>query len=565
MSQRELFIFPTRDKKPLTKNGLYDAQLESTWTGEESDQWGAPCGEKNGFFVIDVDAKHGGLESAASIQWGDTLIVPTPGGGYHVYYQYDEAKVGALKNGVGVLPGIDIRNNGGYVCLYAEVDFSAINTIPADVLSLLSSALKKSQRESVANVHGEVGEGGRNAYLAKAAGRMQKIGVLTLAALQEVNENQCSPPLDDAEVEQVFRSVGRYAPESTPGEDETPQPKIVWAADMVGSMFEFLRDKGKTLGEPTGVKSLDELLGGGKRLGELTVTMAEAKTGKNTFWHYQQRTMLDKGIAVGYASRELSPETEVLPNLLTLKMGKNLYKAQVTEDEVIAAIADWKLAFAPGYGAFQGNQLFDWLDECIRHGVQYFYIDHLHYCMMDAEDFKLVSEFGRKLKTYCKTHQIHIDLIVQPKVRPMYKSGDKMVKQDMDINMLRGGASLGQVLDSLITMDRLTDEDGNLTNVVKVDLKRARSKMAKTGTFFMNYDFNTMTFSECGDPREAEPERVTNAGPPRDRTGQSPFSARREDARVPGYGTSRSGEFFDLKRSVNKMLTTVKEIKNETK
>jgi hypothetical protein len=54
--------------------------------------------------------------------------------------------------------------------------------------------------------------------------------------------------------------------------------------------------------------------------------MAEAKTGKNTFWHFQQRTMLDKGVAVGYASRELSPETEVLPNLLTLKIGKNLYK-----------------------------------------------------------------------------------------------------------------------------------------------------------------------------------------------------------------------------------------------
>jgi hypothetical protein len=212
-------------------------------------------------------------------------------------------------------------------------------------------------------------------------------------------------------------------------------------------------------------------------------------------------------------------------------MGKNLYKAQVTEEEVFAAIAEWKLAFAPGYGAFQGNQLFDWLDECIRHGVQYFYIDHLHYCLMDAEDFSLVSEFGRKLKTYCKTHQIHVDLIIQPKVRPTYKMGDKLVKADMDINMLRGGSNLGQVLDSLITMDRLIDDDGNLTNVVKVELKRARSKMAKTGTFFMHYDFNTMTFSECGDPRDVEPARVTNDGPPRDRTGQSPIlGAERERA-----------------------------------
>jgi hypothetical protein len=60
----------------------------------------------------------------------------------------------------------------------------------------------------------EIGEGGRNAYLAKAAGRMQKIGVLTLAALQEVNERDCSPPLDAYEVEQVYHSIARYAPES---------------------------------------------------------------------------------------------------------------------------------------------------------------------------------------------------------------------------------------------------------------------------------------------------------------------------------------------------------------
>lgn len=550
---RELFIFPTRDKRPLTARGFHDAQPESAWTGEESEQWGAPTGEKNGFFVVDVDAKKNGLETAASIDWGNGTIVNTPGGGYHVFYKYDEATCAEIKNGVDLLPGIDVRTTGGYVVLYAGVNVEALSEPPAGILNLLRSSSRKqalpSLRKADGDAQAEIGEGGRNAYLAKAAGRMQKIGVLTLAALQEVNDRDCSPPLDAYEVEQVYHSIARYAPESTPAEDETPEAKIVWAGDMVKGMFEFLRDKGKTLGEPTGVKALDELLGGGKRLGELTVTMAEAKTGKNTFWHFQQRTMLDKGVAVGYASRELSPETEVLPNLLTLKIGKNLYKAQVTEEEVMAAIADWKLAFAPGYGAFQGNQLFDWLDECIRHGVQYFYIDHLHYCLNDAEDFKLLSEFGRKLKTYCKTHQIHIDLIIQPKVRGMYKSGEKMVKQDMDIGMLRGGASLGQVLDSLITMDRLMDEAGNLTNVVKVDLKRARSKMAKTGTFFMRYDFNTMTFSECGDPTGA----TTAEGAAEDNARSTPF--RRGDANKPSasFGESKNGEFFNLKRTVDKM------------
>jgi hypothetical protein len=554
----ELNIFPVKDKRPMTSNGFKDARPESTWAGTESDMWAAPTGEINGFLVIDVDKKSGGLETAAAFNWGDTLKVNTPGGGYHLYYAYDKEKDAEIKTSASVLPGIDIRNTGGYVCLYAEVDFERIKPMPETIRTILCAQNKRFKASKPllggpSDGKGSTQEGGRNAFIAGAAGRMQRLGVLTLSALLEINEKECTPPLDDYEVEAVFNSVSRYTPASTPDEDEIPQPKIIWAADMVKTMFEHLRDKGKTLGESTGIKALDDLLGGGKRLGELTVTMAEAKTGKNTFWHFQQLGMLNKGTPIGYASRELSPETEVLPNLLTLKIGKNIYKQQVTEDEVMAAISDWKLAFAPGYGEFTGNELWDWLDECIRHGVQFFYIDHLHYCLRDSEDFKLLAEFGRKLKTYCKTHQIHIDLIIQPKVRPMYKSGDKMVKQDMDIGMLRGGASLGQVLDSLITMDRLQDEDGNLTNVVKVDLKRARSKMARTGTFFMLYDFHSMTFKECGDPRHKEETKADNSR-------SNPH--RREDAdkpsnygsKAPGYAESKSGEFFNLKRSVSTMI-----------
>jgi hypothetical protein len=111
------------------------------------------------------------------------------------------------------------------------------------------------------------------------------------------------------------------------------------------------------------------------------------------------------------------------------------------------------------------------------------------------------------------------------------------------------------VLDSLITMDRLTDDDGNLTNVVKVDLKRARSKLARTGTFFMAYDFNTMTFRECADPRGGDEPAA-----PADNSRSSPY--RRENANKPSasFGTSKNGEFFDLKRSVDKMR---KELSNE--
>jgi hypothetical protein len=484
-------IFPVRTKKPLTPNGLYDArEYADHWSATEyaeHTEWGAPCGAENGFWVVDVDKQHGGLATAAQFDWGQAFRLETPSGGHHLFYKYEEETCSALRNGVAVLPGIDVRSTGGYVVLYGEVDPSLLYPAPEWLFSLLKKPTKRLP-EFTSDEDG-VGEGGRNAYLARAAGRMQGQGILTLAALSEINERKCSPPLDEAEVEAVYHSILRYQPESTPADDPVPPKKIVWANELVGDFLEYIRDKGKVQGDPTGIDELDALLGGGKRLGELTVTAAEAKSGKNTLWHFLQKTQLDRGIQIGYASRELTPETEVLPNLLTIALNKNLYKAEdLTEEELVKAMRGWKLAFAPGYGAFHGNELFDWMDECRAFGVLRFYIDHLHYCLPNSEDFQQVAELGRKLKTYAKTYGVHIDLIIQP------KGLDPSFPVDLDIHHIRGGASLGQVLDNLITLQRQRDNEGNYIDVTKVTLKRSRSKLAKTGSFYMQYDRDLMTF-----------------------------------------------------------------------
>ena len=66
-----------------------------------------------GLVVIDVDARHGGLESLQEIKdlVAPTMTVKTGGGGYHFYYSVD----GSVKNRTNVLKGIDVRGDGGYV------------------------------------------------------------------------------------------------------------------------------------------------------------------------------------------------------------------------------------------------------------------------------------------------------------------------------------------------------------------------------------------------------------------------------------------------------------------
>lgn len=490
-------IFPCRDKKPLVSDWGNNAKPFEEWVKEDTrwqdhDEWGAPTGPQNGFWVLDFDVKSGGMETLKGLTLPDTVTLQTRNGGVHKYFQWGPDLV--IRNTAGFLPGVDVRGDGGYVVLYGDPTEAPIAPTP----KWLIDALQKPQRAaSQADVHGEVGEGGRNHYLTAAAGRLQRLGVLSLASLKELNESKCVPPLDDSEVEMIYASVSRYAPDSSPSEDA---PAIVWAKDLAKAMVDYLSDKDLVKGEPTGLEELDRLLGGGKRLGEVTVTLAEAKTGKNTLWHFLQLPWLQKGTPIGYASRELSPEIEVLPNLLTLALGKNLYAEEdIDEGDVAEALAKWKLAFAPGYGPLPKEELFAWMDACRAAGVQHFFIDHLHYCLLDPEDFKGISVFIRDLKAYARKNLIHIDLIVQPKLQEQ--------GQRLSLNSLRGGASIGQALDNLITMQRVRDDEGKLTNVVKVTLEVARSKLAEPGSFFLAYDKKTMTFAVV-EPVADEAEEV---------------------------------------------------------
>ena len=77
---------------------------------------GMATGKTSGITVVDIDLKSGGLETWERITERytvpDTYTVQTGGGGYHLYFKYTPK----MKTGTNLLgPGIDIRNDGGYV------------------------------------------------------------------------------------------------------------------------------------------------------------------------------------------------------------------------------------------------------------------------------------------------------------------------------------------------------------------------------------------------------------------------------------------------------------------
>lgn len=83
----------------------------------KAEQPGAGHGVETGggLLVLDIDVKKAnGYDSLQGKEVPDTYAVRTPTGGAHLYYSYDPA-VASCRCRVAVLPGVDIRADGGFV------------------------------------------------------------------------------------------------------------------------------------------------------------------------------------------------------------------------------------------------------------------------------------------------------------------------------------------------------------------------------------------------------------------------------------------------------------------
>lgn len=125
-------VFPLRPgtKRPATEHGFLDATTDPAvitspewWGGNRVLNIGIPTGAAYGLLVIDNDRKNGvdGVASLTAFLAERGLVLPqvpqvtTPGGGVHLWLRLNGRPVGSR---AGVLPGVDIRGDGGYVCVW---------------------------------------------------------------------------------------------------------------------------------------------------------------------------------------------------------------------------------------------------------------------------------------------------------------------------------------------------------------------------------------------------------------------------------------------------------------
>lgn len=254
-ARQNIPVFPLipRGKTPLISkaaggNGFKDATIDEViidkWATHYPDaNLGTPTGSPSGFDVVDVDNRHGGLDTLNNLEreFGPlpTSVRVLTGNGFHIYFRH----VAGVRSGVGSLgAGVDVRGEGGYVAAPPSVHpsgkryefltwhyplLAALEPIPDWLLAKLQSASLSPQtfmrrpRASTTGAGGKqpilsqlfldgVTEGGRNQSVAALTGHFLSRRIDPLVVREIMlwwNSYRCYPPLPAAEVDQVVESI----------------------------------------------------------------------------------------------------------------------------------------------------------------------------------------------------------------------------------------------------------------------------------------------------------------------------------------------------------------------
>jgi hypothetical protein len=308
-------VFPCAQKKPLTGPGGFknattnEEQIRNWWRITPDAQIAAPAGAKSHLLSVDIDnqgaadflreleAKFGSLPLTREIQ--------TSPGHKQLHFRQPEGITSRCHIAFRGVLGFDVKGDGGYVILppsvhhesrkpYRVVVDAPLAEAPAWLLALVNEPQPASK-----NGNGAVGEkilkGKRNATLTSLAGTMRRRGMSEdgIAAALVVENQRCDPPLPEADVRSIAKSVCRYPPGT---------------AAKVGPA----ERASEAVAEPLAVADMPETVLDG-RLGEIC-----------------ERRLLIYGLPIAYAwPATLAAASVLVPHEPRKKIRSNLYVALV--------------------------------------------------------------------------------------------------------------------------------------------------------------------------------------------------------------------------------------------
>jgi hypothetical protein len=190
-----------------------------------------------GLAVLDVDPRNGGDTSLAALEQEhgplpSTITCRTGGGGQHFYFSADGLTVRSNTSGV-LGKGLDVKAGGGFVVAppsthisgraYAwdptrHPDQTPLAPLPDWMAARLAKSGAVPSHTGAPPLPEIIPMGQRNTFLLSLGGSMRHRGATEeeiAAALLVANRARCQPPLSEAEVRDIARSVARYTPAPT--------------------------------------------------------------------------------------------------------------------------------------------------------------------------------------------------------------------------------------------------------------------------------------------------------------------------------------------------------------
>lgn len=231
LMQRGFNVLPVQpaSKKPaldtwreLQERKVTDQEIREWWGKYPQLGVAVITGAISNVVVIDIDVKRGG--DVDNLDLPPTLVAITPSGGRHYYYKHP-GKV--VRNSVDLLPGIDVRGDGGYVVAPPTPGYrwenpdAPIADLPTWVLELIASSDATTTSNSddwYTELLKGVPQGQRDQAAVRLVGRWVRHGLSeeeVLALLLAWNKRN-KPPM------------GQY-----PGDPD----ELTWARQKIASIF----------------------------------------------------------------------------------------------------------------------------------------------------------------------------------------------------------------------------------------------------------------------------------------------------------------------------------------
>ena len=246
----------------------------------------------------------------------------------------------------------------------------------------------------------------------------------------------------------------------------------------------------------------------GIRLGELTTVTAGSGQGKSSVCRDLAAYLLSLGVPVGYLALEESNRRTAL-GLMSAAVGKNLALGEHTHDELTKAfdssINNWNLYLFDGFGSFDPDIIYNRI-EYLASGLdcKVIFLDHLSILMsgLEGDERRMIDQTMTRLRSLVERTGIALFLVSHLK-RGSTDAGHEE-GQRVSLSQLRGSASIAQLSDSVIALERDQQSDsGASATTVRIIKNRYSGETGIACT--LSYNLDTCKFNETQPDKPFDP------------------------------------------------------------